>query len=185
MTLLSSINWPSPDISVKFTEAVNLQTKVTEPSFDWGAGQVQWEGHLLNDEQYEATLHWYTQSVVDNPDSAEAWHGRGEALANLGAYGDALISLNRAIELHAGVSDYWITHAVVLIHLRDYLGALDSCERALAIEPGNPEAWLFHGCALQRLGRYREAYHSFDKAAGVQRRSLSQKVAGVISRWLR
>lgn len=185
MTLLSSAHLSFSATSAMGIEGISTQTKGAEPSFNRQSVQTQGGRNLLNDKQYEAALHWYRQLVIDDPDSAEAWHGQGEALANLGSYGDALISLNRAIELHSGVSNYWITHAVVLIHLRDYLGALDSCEQALAIDPSNREAWLFHGSALQRLGRYRDAYASFDKAAVVQRQSLSQKVASVIFCWLR
>lgn len=184
MTLLSSTHLSLSVTATRSVAGINIQRQVAEPSFNRQSVQVKRGRHLLNDKQYEAALHCYRQLVIDDPHSAEAWHGQGEALANLGSYGEALISLNRAIELHSTVSNYWITHAVVLIHLSDYLGALDSCERALAIEPGNQEAWLFHGSALQRLGRYRDAYASFDKAAGVQRQSLSQKVAGVIFRWL-
>ncbi|MFM7450459.1 MAG: tetratricopeptide repeat protein [Leptolyngbyaceae cyanobacterium] len=184
MTLLSSAHLSFSTTFARGVEGINTQGQVAEPSFNRQSVQAKRGRHLLNDKQYEAALHWYRQAVIDDPDSAEAWHGQGEALASLGSYGDALISLNRAIELHSTVSNYWITQAVVLIHLHDYLGALDSCERALAIEPGNREAWLFHGSALQRLGRYRDAYASFDKAAGVQRQSLSQKVAGLFSHWL-
>lgn len=110
-------------------------------------------------------------STSDSVDG-EIFYQRGESLANLSHYGEALIAFDQAILVYGRertVSDMrvvatWVFRAVVLIHLHHYDDALESCDRALALDPKHVEAWVFRGVALNYLGHYQESYASYAKA---------------------
>lgn len=115
-----------------------------------------------------------------------AWYNRGEALANLGCYEEALASFDKAVEIQPDEYAAWVFRGVVLIHLNLYEEALSSCNKALEIQPDDREAWTFRGAALSHLGRYEEAYRSYDKALGIEEKSvctkLKQRLMGFFNR---
>lgn len=101
-----------------------------------------------------------------NGKNSKDWYDRGDKLANLGQYPEALDSFNQAIELQPDYQEAWVFRGVVLIHLQRYQEALSSCNQALEIKPNDSEAWTFRGAALYNLGRKQEAYLSYEKALG-------------------
>jgi len=110
------------------------------------------------------------------PISAPTCYSRGEALANMGRFLEALEHFDRTLVLDPDHSKAWTFRGVVLIHLDRSEEALESCDRSLSIDPSDSEAWMFRGVALQRLNCYREAYASYDRALGIQRRSIWQRL---------
>jgi len=116
-----------------------------------------------------------TQTDSDLEGSA-VWLARGDALARLGRYTEALTSFDESLKVDSKNCAAWVFRGVVLIHLERYEEALSSCDRALEIQPTHSEAWIFRGAALHRLGRYQEAYACYDKALGVERRSPWQEL---------
>ncbi len=105
------------------------------------------------------------------------WLDKGNDLANSGCYSEALVSLDKAVEIQPKNSAAWVMRGVVLIHLSRYLDALNSCDRALEIDNSDRQAWLFRGAALNHLGRYQECYNSYDKSLGIERQTLRQKIS--------
>ncbi len=105
------------------------------------------------------------------------WLAQGNELADLGDYGEALISFDKAVEIQAKNNAAWVQRAVVLIHLNRYKEALNSCDRALEIDNTDRQAWLFRGAALNHLGRYQECYTSYDKSLGIERQTIRQKLS--------
>lgn len=105
------------------------------------------------------------------------WLDRGNDLANLGKYAEALANLDKAVIVQPQNNAVWVLRSVVLIHLNRYLDALNSCDRALEIDNNDKQAWLFRGAALNHLGRYNECYASYDKSLGVERQTLRQKLS--------
>jgi tetratricopeptide (TPR) repeat protein len=133
-----------------------------------------WRLHPLN--SMKKSLPNLNQPLIVNPDDSADWYRRGEALANLGNYDQALDCFNRAVEIQPSHHAAWIFRGVVLIHLLRYEEALASCNRAIEVAPRDPEAWIFRGVALQRLSRYPEAYASYDRALGIRRQSIWHKL---------
>lgn len=112
------------------------------------------------------------------------WYRRGDTLARMGYYGEALSCFDQVIEVQPNHHAAWVFRAVALIHLERYQQALESCDRALRLYPTSPEAWLFRGVALQRLGKFRLAYGCFSQAmqpASKSQTTLWQKLMS----WLR
>lgn len=104
---------------------------------------------------------------------------KGEQLADLGNYAQALTCFEQAIAIQPQSVAAWVFRGVVLIHLERYKEALASCDRALSILPTDRQAWLFRGAALNHLGWYKQSYISYDKALGIQRQSLGQKLTQI------
>ncbi|WP_009630745.1 tetratricopeptide repeat protein [Synechocystis sp. PCC 7509] len=107
----------------------------------------------------------------------DIWLVKGNDLANLGDYEEALSSFNKVVAIQPQNTTAWVQRSVVLIHLNRYLEAVDSCDRALEIDDSDRQAWLFRGAALNHLGRYKECYASYDKSLGIEQQTLRQKLS--------
>lgn len=115
-------------------------------------------------------------------DAAQAWYEKGQKLANLGHYQEALESFNQAVAIQPQNCAAWVFRGVVLTLLNYYEEAIVSCEKALEIQPHDKQAWICRGAALNYLGRYQQSYISYDKALGVERRSLWQTLIYSVKR---
>jgi tetratricopeptide (TPR) repeat protein len=113
----------------------------------------------------------FDKALATQADDNAVWVARGDALARLGRYTEALACFDQALEIDSSDDAAWVFRGVVLIHLARYQEALLSCDRALRVQPNQSEAWIFKGAALYYLDRYQEAYVCYDRALGVQRRS--------------
>jgi tetratricopeptide (TPR) repeat protein len=116
------------------------------------------------------------QVIPQQLDAYVAWFQRGETLANLGLYREALESFEQATILHPKAAEAWIFQGVMHLHLNQPEAALACCDRALAIAPTNREAWIFRGVALNRLGHCKLAYVSFGQAIDLPQQRWWQKV---------
>lgn len=125
----------------------------------------------------EAALGQFEFALDLDAHAAEGWAGRGEALACLNRYEEALENLEQAQEL-AGLSDIaiWIQKATVLILLGRPVEALSCCEYVLMLRPDHTQAWLFRGVAQQRLGEFRAASESYSRATHYPRPSLHDQI---------
>jgi tetratricopeptide (TPR) repeat protein len=115
--------------------------------------------------------------IFNNDIDTNIWLDKGNDLANLGNYTEALANLDKAVIVQPQNNAVWVLRSVVLIHLNRYLDALNSCDRALEIDNSDKQAWLFRGAALNHLGRYNECYASYDKSLGIERQTLRQKLS--------
>ena len=126
--------------------------------------------------QYEAVVSAATQLLSDFPNSCGIWYLRGDALANLGRYAEAIDSFAQTLRHCPDAKEALIFQAVCWIHQEYPEAALSCCDRALAIAPDYEQGWLFRGVALHRLGRYRDAYASYDRALHQERLSWGQRL---------
>jgi tetratricopeptide (TPR) repeat protein len=85
----------------------------------------------------------------------------------LGLYEEALVCVERALELKDDCREAWYNRGNILVKLRHEEEAIASYDRVLALEPDR-EYWVWsslgRGNVLFRLGRYKEAVASYDKA---------------------
>lgn len=94
----------------------------------------------LAQRQYGSALLAFNQAIALNPDRAEVWYGRGDALANQTCYSQALDSFDCALAIDPNRCEVWTFRGVVLLHLQRDADALHSCDRALALCPQDAEA---------------------------------------------
>ncbi|MGR4871283.1 tetratricopeptide repeat protein [Variovorax sp. LARHSF232] len=97
------------------------------------------------------------------PQNAEAWFHRAEALAQLGRSEEALQSFRQAGELNPAAMP-WYRHGQVLQSLDRHEQALHSYERALAADATFAPAWTNKGNILREMSRLPEAAQAFREA---------------------
>lgn len=132
---------------------------------------------LLDAGQYLAALGQFEQALNHQPHDVESWYGRGEALAGLNRYEEALDSWDQAQELSGFVETrIWVQKATVLILMHQPEAALRCCNYALWLEPEHRQAWLFRGVALHCLGLFQEAERSYNRVTQPTRLNLPAQI---------
>lgn len=127
----------------------------------------------------------FDKVLATQTDSSAVWYARGDALARLERYTEALTSFDKALEIDSSNAATWVFRGVVLIHLGRYQEALLNCDKALEIQPTHSEAWIFRGATLHHLDRYQEAYDCYDKALGIKRRSPQHRLVQALRKVLK
>ncbi|WP_080890909.1 tetratricopeptide repeat protein [Bradyrhizobium sp. UBA2491] len=110
----------------------------------------------------------FAKAVALEPGLAEAWLGRGNALAGLGRHDQALAAYDKALALKPGLAGPWLGH--LLANLGRHQESLAAYDKALAIRPDLAEAWLGRCHSLVKLERYADALAAHDKALTIEPR---------------
>jgi len=71
-----------------------------------------------------------------NPAYEVAWNNKGNALARLGKFEEALGCYERALDIDAGYRGAWVNKGFVLTKLGRFDEAASCADRALGLEPG-------------------------------------------------
>ncbi|MEG3986667.1 tetratricopeptide repeat protein [Microcoleus sp. S28C3] len=106
----------------------------------------------------------YAEKLVASRGEAKDWVQKGRCLNSLDRYDEALVSLDRAIELNANYQSVWALRSYVLDNLKRYDEALVSLDRAIKLGANYQEIWVVGGNVLYNLKRYEEALASYDRA---------------------
>lgn len=106
----------------------------------------------------ESTLHLLEEHLKSNPKDAMAWNIHGVIMANKGEFGEALRSLDRAIQLDPQAAQAHLNRGRILMALGPDKAqdALRSLDIALQLSPDNPEILIDKARALRFLGKTRE-----------------------------
>jgi len=137
------------------------------------------EGYVLMDMgRYEKANLLYQKiiglnftSEGSNRQLADAWRGRGNALASLGKYNESLQAFDRAIELNSEKVPYaWTGKGDALLASGRYDEAIIAYDSALKLYPEFADAGIAHaqkgkGDSLTNLGKSREALAAYSAAA--------------------
>jgi protein O-GlcNAc transferase len=92
----------------------------------------------------------------------------GNALFELGEYGEALAHLARAIELVPGLVAAWVNHGGALLGLGRLEEAVQSCSHAMRLAPGQVLPILHRARALEYLVRFDEALADYARAIALR-----------------
>ena len=108
--------------------------------------------------------------LTPSPDSPQpagttiAWVNRAHTLASLGRNEEALMALEKAIELDPKNATIWASKAYTLAVLFRNEEALMAAEKAIELDPKNTYAWTSKAYTLVGLGRNEEALMAAEKA---------------------
>jgi superkiller protein 3 len=80
------------------------------------------------------------KALAIRPDYAEAWNGRGVALAELRQPAEALASYDKALAIRPDYANAWNNRGWALVELERHEEAVDSYDKALAINPDDASA---------------------------------------------
>ena len=83
--------------------------------------------------------------------SEEAWTGKGMRLFSMRKYNDALICINRAIQLNPSFVQAWLGKSLIFIDLGKYDDSLIYIDRTLQLDPLNVTAWMGKSLILKNL----------------------------------
>jgi tetratricopeptide (TPR) repeat protein len=96
--------------------------------------------------------------------SASIYNSRGNVLAALQRFEEAVASYDKAIALKSDFVEPFCNRGGALQELKRFDEALASYDKAIALKPDSAEAFCNRGLALQELNRFDEALASYDKA---------------------
>ncbi|MDF5731614.1 MAG: tetratricopeptide repeat protein [Rhizonema sp. PD38] len=125
--------------------------------------------HFLDIRQPEKAEEEFENLIEIEPNSADAWKGRGNALFSLGRYEGALDSYNHALSLQPNDIKSLNNKGQILYNLQKYKDALEAHQKVLELNPDNPEAWSGKGLAHLGLQQFKQATESFEKFRQVSR----------------
>src|SRR5215469_11207163 len=97
--------------------------------------------HLMQGRKPEA-LFCYDQTLLRQPDHWQAWANRGGVLHTIGNHFDALLNLNKSVELQPNVPETYLTRANAYTELGLIANAVDDLEKVLSLNERCKEAYL-------------------------------------------
>jgi tetratricopeptide (TPR) repeat protein len=106
----------------------------------------------------------YERVIALNPDHAEAYYKRGNALKDLEQLTAALVSYDGAIVRKPDFAYAWCNRGVVQQRLGLYEAALASYDQAIALDPADALVHSNRGSLLQAISRWDSALASYDRA---------------------
>ncbi len=111
------------------------------------------------------TLNALEDHLAANPDDASAWNAKGVVLAGMEMFGDALRSLNQAIQLDPEMSEAHVNRGRVLLALGPEKAkkALKAFERALSLSPDDLRILHDKAQALHILGRSQDELECYKR----------------------
>lgn len=149
---------------VKSIEESKLLRSKAEVMYDDGM-------ELLDQEKYYKAIYKFNKAIKENPESSDAWHGKGCALFaynNISPkrrtpkkYEEAMKYIDKAIELNPKKKNYWFHKIQILNLIGPYEDAVKSCYEALRIEPN--KFWLETAITHDCFKHYQEAIECIDK----------------------
>ncbi len=124
----------------------------------------------LNQENNEAALLGFDRVLSLDPQNLRAMIYRGDALAELKRFREALAAYEQAVKLDPNSAEAW-SHLGDLQHeMKRPQAALESWDKALAINPNDIQTWIHRGVALGlQLQRWDEALATWEKALELDR----------------
>ena len=113
---------------------------------------------------HEAALAEAERSLRTDFNNHEAWYRKGQALAKLNRYSEALNAYEKATEINPNDFAAWSGRSLTLRRLGYHNDALLAADKAVEINPQFAEGWKDRCGALLNLNRPAEAVTDCDKA---------------------
>jgi tetratricopeptide (TPR) repeat protein len=115
-------------------------------------------------QRYEKAIVSYDKAIALEPNNANAYRYKGEALYYFFKYEEAIKCFDRALELEPNNANIWNNKGLALDSLGNYEGAINCYDKAIELEPNDANIWNNKGAALDNLSKYEEAIKFYDKA---------------------
>jgi tetratricopeptide (TPR) repeat protein len=119
-------------------------------------------------EDYTRSVEDYDRAIRLDRDGAGRhdlpWYGKGAALVILGRYEEALVAIDRALDINPHNEVAWVNKGNALSKMGRLVDALRSFNAAIKVNPSYEVAWNNKGNALARLGHHEDALRCYEKA---------------------
>ena len=123
---------------------------------------------LIQSEQPAEALTACDRFLAIQPNNAQTWKNRGDALFLLERYEASLAAFDKAIKLNDKDPEGWNKRGKALYKLQRYEESISAYDKSKDLDPNDPRAWNGRGLALIGLKRYDEALADFDKARTIK-----------------
>ena len=108
----------------------------------------------------EEAVDSYNKAIEFQPDFAEAYYNRGNALTNLGQPEAAVDNYDQVIEFQPDCAEAYSNRGNVLKELGQLEAAVDSCNQAIELQPDFAEAhW---NLSLALLGNFEDGWREYE-----------------------
>jgi protein O-mannosyl-transferase len=115
---------------------------------------------LINNDFAGAITH-YSEALKYDPNTIEAYNGRGQAYLFSNKIPEALADFTAAIQSGISTPKLYLNRAKCLVQLNRPAEALPDLRKSLDLEPNSPEAYLYKGMAHERTGQTAEAERDY------------------------
>nr|MCU0481633.1 tetratricopeptide repeat protein [Anaerolineae bacterium] len=105
-----------------------------------------------------------TRLIEEYPDEGQAYHMRGLAYYEIGAYDEAMRDYDKAVELGLTQNDLYINRGNVFFDLADYPQAIENYTQAITINPQDALPYNNRGNAYLVLGETEKALQDFNQS---------------------
>lgn len=114
----------------------------------------------------------FEQLIKNDPDSWQAWFGKGDALSDLEKYDEALVALNKALKGNPEDEDLLESVGNLFLDTKKYEDALGCFEKILELDPGDELGWYNKACTLSLLNKKEEASDALFVAVSLEPENL-------------
>ncbi len=121
--------------------------------------------------QFDEAIPHFRKALDLNPDEEDIpyiYAFMGEALKDMGDYGEAIKILNLGIEADDDREDLFNLLGFCHYKLADYESATEAFKRAIEVDPSNAIDYANLGVNLRKLNRTEEAIHNFEVALAME-----------------
>lgn len=120
---------------------------------------------LYDDKKYEDSIYFFNIVINQYPDKADyAYYSKSMSLFDLQKYDEALMSIDKSIEINPNDDYYYSMKGLIYEELEKLEEALEYYDKAIKVDPKEPQNYNDKGDILNDLDRHEEALEYFNKA---------------------
>jgi|WetSurMetagenome_2_1015567.scaffolds.fasta_scaffold134365_2 tetratricopeptide (TPR) repeat protein len=158
-----------------FRESINLTLGEPDADIFFGLGTA-----LHKQRKNSEAITNYDISIMLDPSKDYTWANKGNALADLEQYNEAIESYDNAIRLFDSanrkpeiLATTWYLRGFALYNCRRYQDAIESYDKATEIDPSFAFAWTNKGSAYSELGKEYETKKDYDNSIDSYNKALN------------
>lgn len=162
-------------LSFFLTLTISLLPLTAQPtvSCDSGVNYMAQASAVYAERDYASAAAAYTCAIQANPESADAYNGRGNAQRQLREYSAAIADYNSAIEIDPAAAIYFNNRGWTQFLLGNYTEALDDLNHALELDPNLAYSYNNRGQVYAAQGQYELAEADYNQAIALNHDPIS------------
>jgi tetratricopeptide (TPR) repeat protein len=145
-------------------DGVKLFENCTEKTPESSLCQCNLAYNQLLSNDFQSSVRHYTDALEYDPNTVEAYNGRGQAYFQLRKFPEALADFSKAIEAGIVTPKLFLNRGKCLVILNRAAEAMPDLNRSIELEPKSPEAFYFRGLADEKEGNLEKAISDYGQA---------------------
>ena len=121
---------------------------------------------------FQNSIHHYSEALKYDPNTVEAYNGRGQAYFQLKKIPEALSDFDNAIKAGIVTPKLFLNRGKCLVMMNRPQEALPDLNRSLELEPRSPEAFFFRAVVFEKAKEPAKALDDYGKAVELEPKYL-------------